>query len=141
MFRRGPASAFASAERLGAGRRGSRGEEGLFIELSPAQVEAVVRAAGGGGSAVVLLAGLGDVTKALEDGTELLENPRLSRSLLAGLLLLACFPADGSYLGNAQLARMLGMSASTVHRFLITLVAVGLVQRDPHTRRYRRATR
>ena len=51
--------------------------------------------------------------------------------------MLAVFPVDGSYLGNADLARMLGMNQSTTHRYLSTLVAVGLVERDPATRRYR----
>jgi len=51
----------------------------------------------------------------------------------------ASLPDDGSYLGNAQLARMLDMNVSTVHRYLQTLVAVGLVERDPSTRRYRLA--
>jgi DNA-binding MarR family transcriptional regulator len=95
----------------------------------------VVRAAAGGGSVVVLLAGLGDVRGALAEGLELLDDPRLSRSLLCGLLMLASFPADGSYVGNAQIARMLGMSPSTSHRYLSTLVAVGLVERDPDSRR------
>ena len=72
-----------------------------------------------------------------ESEPEQLDDGRLSRSLLHGLLMLAVFPVDGSYLGNADLARMLGMNQSTTHRYLSTLVAVGLVERDPATRRYR----
>jgi hypothetical protein len=126
-------------ERLGAGSRRSREGKGVVIDLSSAQVDAVVRAAAGGGSAVVLLAGLGDVRGALAEGLALLDDPRLSRSLLSGLLMLASFPADGSYVGNAQIARMLGMNPSTSHRYLSTLVAVGLLERDPDSRRCRRA--
>jgi hypothetical protein len=110
-----------------------------MIELLPSQVERVVRAAADGGSISVLLSGLERVRGTLATRPTQLQDPRLSRSLLAGLLLVASLPGDGSYLGNAQLARLLGMNVSTVHRYLQTLVAVGLVERDPGTRRYRLA--
>ncbi|MGA2453670.1 MAG: helix-turn-helix domain-containing protein [Solirubrobacteraceae bacterium] len=113
--------------------------ERMLIELSPAQVDRVVRAAADGGSMAVLLSGLERVRGTLAAGAAQLQDPRLSRSLLSGLLLVASLPDDGSYLGNAQLARMLDMNVSTVHRYLQTLVAVGLVERDPSTRRYRLA--
>jgi hypothetical protein len=111
--------------------------EAVVVVLSAAQVEQVVRAASDGGSISVLLSGLADMRRVLEAMPAQLEDWRLSRSLLAGILMLASFPADGSYLGNAQLARMLGMDPSTTHRYISTLVAVGLLERDPSTRRYR----
>jgi hypothetical protein len=109
------------------------------IELSAAQVDRVVRAAAGAGTMSVLLAGLDDLRGALDAGPEQLEDSRLSRSLLSGLLMLAAFPVDGSYLRNADVARMLGMNLSTAHRYIQTLVAVGLLERDPSTRQYRLA--
>jgi hypothetical protein len=121
-----------------AGRR-KRGGGPVRIELSATQIDQVVRSAADGGSITVLLAGLGDVRSVLETAPKLLENSRLSRSLLAGLLMLASFPADGSYLRVAEAAKMLGMSPSTTHRYLATLLAVGLVEQDPRTRRYRLA--
>jgi Fic family protein len=111
----------------------------VAIELSPSQVDKVVRAAAGSGTMSVLLAGLEDLRSALDAGPEQLEDSRLSRSLLSGLLMLAAFPTDGSYLRNADVARMLGMNLSTAHRYIQTLVAVGLVERDPSTRQYRLA--
>ncbi len=69
---------------------------------------------------------------------ERLHDDRLCSSLLSGLLILVSFPADGSYLANAKLARSLGMNVSTAHRYVSTLVAVGLLERDAETRRYRR---
>ena len=86
----------------------------------------------------MLLSGRADLSEALAPALERLDDPRLSRSLLAGLVMLASFPADGSYLGNAHLARMLDMNPSTAHRYISTLVAVGLLERDPDSRRYRR---
>ncbi len=111
----------------------------IVIELDHAQVDEVVRAASGGGSVSVLLSGLGDVRAALAAGLEQLDSSRLSHSLLSGLLMLACLPADGSYVSIAEFTRLLDMSWSTVHRYISTLAAVGLVERDPVTRQYRLA--
>lgn len=117
--------------------------EAVVIELSKAQVDQVVRAAGQGGTMSVLLSALKDPewTLALDSGEwaypTQMDDRRLSRSLLSGLLVLSCFPFDGGYLGIADLARMLDMNTSTTHRYVTTLLAVGLLDRDPATRRYR----
>lgn len=131
-------------------RRPTRSEEAsgadnVSIELSKAQVDQVVRAAGQGGTMSVLLSAVRDPdwTLSLESDEwsypAQMEDRRLSRSLLSGLLVLSCFPHDGGYLGIAELARMLDMNTSTTHRYVTTLLAVGLLERDPSTRRYRLA--
>ena len=123
----------------------SSGQETISIELSKAQVDQIVRSAGQGGTMSVLLSALKDPNWTLAlDSDEWaypaqMEDRRLSRSLLSGLLVLSCFPADGGYLGIAELARTLGMNTSTTHRYVTTLLAVGLLERDPATRRYRLA--
>ena len=61
----------------------------------------------------------------------------MSRSLLLGLLVFACFPRDGSGLAVSDVAARLEMSPSTTHRYMTTLLAVGLLEQDPRTRRYR----
>jgi hypothetical protein len=118
---------------------GGHGGDSVCIELSTAQVDQVVRAASDGGNMSVLLSGLADVRAVLVAGADQLEDARLSRSLLAGLLMLASFPGDGSYVSIATLARLLDMSPSTTHRYVSTLLAVGLLERDPRTRKYRLA--
>jgi hypothetical protein len=121
------------------------GYETVSIELSKAQVDQVIRSAGQGGTMSVLLSALKDPNWTLAlDSDEWaypaqMEDRRLSRSLLSGLLVLSCFPADGGYLGIAELARMLDMNTSTTHRYVTTLLAVGLLERDSATRRYRLA--
>lgn len=126
------------AERAWAGGGdGQPRSERVSIELSTAQVDRVIRSAADGGSMSILLSGLRDVREVLAREPRQLEDSRLSRSLLAGLMMLASFPTDGSYLGNAEIARMLDMNPSTTHRYVSTLVAVGLLERDPATRRYR----
>jgi IclR-like helix-turn-helix domain-containing protein len=65
------------------------------------------------------------------------DDPRLSRSLLRGLSLLTGFGPDGAERGIVELAQELGMSASTAHRYAVTLVELGLLERCPRTRKYR----
>jgi len=134
------------SERRRRSRRAARkppGTETVSIELSKAQVDQVIRAAGQGGTMSVLLSALKDPKWTLAiDSDEWsypaqMDDRRLSRSLLSGLLVLSCFPADGRSLGIAELARILGMNTSTTHRYVTTLLAVGLLERDPSTRRYR----
>jgi IclR helix-turn-helix domain len=64
-------------------------------------------------------------------------DPRLSRSLLRGLSLLTCFGSDGAPRGVVELAHAAGMSPSTAHRYASTLVELGLLERDPKSRKYR----
>jgi DNA-binding transcriptional ArsR family regulator len=119
---------------------------GIVLELSRSQVARVVRAASASGAPSTLLSGLdgSDASTFSADVDELLsladaDERRLSRSLLSGLLVLACFPQDGSLLGVAQLARKLKMSPSATHRYVSTLLTAGLLERDADTRRYRLA--
>jgi hypothetical protein len=83
-------------------------------------------------------AGLGGDAAICTTWPKLAKDRGLSRSLLAGLLVLLAFPEDGSYLGNSDIGRLLGMSLPTSHRYIRTLATIGLLQRDPITRKYRR---
>jgi DNA-binding MarR family transcriptional regulator len=65
------------------------------------------------------------------------DDPRLSRSLLRGLSILTCFGPAGEPRGIVELATELGMSPSTTHRYALTLVELGLLERCPRTRKYR----
>lgn len=129
--------------RRSARTEGEPGGDAVLIELSKSQVDQVVRSAGQGGTLSVLLSAVKDPQWPLSLDSEewsypaQLDDRRLSRSLLSGLLVLSCFPADGGYLGIAELARMLDMNTSTTHRYVTTLLAVGLLERNPGTRKYR----
>ena len=65
-----------------------------------------------------------------------LREPRYSQSLERGLAILACFTPDQPVLGIAEIADSLGMSRSTTHRYVITLVALGYLEQDA-SRKYR----
>lgn len=65
-----------------------------------------------------------------------LREPRYSQSLERGLAILGCFTPERPILGIADIAEDLGMSRSTTHRYVITLVALGFVEQDA-SRKYR----
>jgi hypothetical protein len=102
----------------------------ISITLSPAQVDAVVRAATN--SRAPSVSALVGGYLPVDD-----RDPRLSRSLLRGLSLLGCFGPDGAERGIIEMAEDLGMSPSTTHRYASTLVELGLLERCPKTRKYR----
>ena len=111
--------------------------KGITIELTRPQIDRVVRESGHESGVSGLLRGLAEEGTLASRYESLAESPRLSRSLLLGLLVLATFPADGGSLAVTDVAAQLGMSPSTTHRYMTTLLAVGLLEQDPRTRRYR----
>jgi hypothetical protein len=130
----------------------------ICVTLTPAQVDAVVRAATNSRAPSVSTL-IGSALRAPlrdregravgEDAPERAQNahnghlaaddadPRMSRSLLRGLSLLTRFGPDGAERGIVELAHELGMSPSTAHRYALTLVELGLLERSPTTRKYR----
>ena len=127
----------------------------ISIKLSPAQVNAVVRAASRSRAPSIstliaetlnapLASGGGRRSTGSKAGVRAsgympieTVNPRLSRSLLRGLSILTCFGPDGGSRGIVEIAEDLGMSPSTTHRYAVTLVELGLLERCPDTRKYR----
>ncbi|BCB75337.1 IclR family transcriptional regulator C-terminal domain-containing protein [Phytohabitans flavus] len=57
-------------------------------------------------------------------------------SLERGLKILSAFGGGRPVLGIADLARMVGVTKSTAHRYVATLVKLGYVEQDPDTRKY-----
>jgi IclR family pca regulon transcriptional regulator len=65
-----------------------------------------------------------------------LREPRYSQSLERGLAILSCFTSKRPVLGIADIADELGMSRSTTHRYVITLLALGYLEQGA-SRKYR----
>jgi hypothetical protein len=108
---------------------------GIQLGLTVEQVETVIAQATSGTQST------GPVTAALMRPGELTVSPlredkRLSRSLLCGLVVLVSFPADGGERGIKEIARELSLSTSTAHRYIRTLLTVGLLEQNPRTRGY-----
>ncbi len=139
-----------------------REQTAITITLSPTQVDDVVRAASRGRApsistliadslaAPVARSGNGSPRPAKGEADAVrgslaargympseTTDARLSRSLLRGLSLLTGFGPDGEQRGIVELAEDLGMSPSTAHRYALTLVELGLLERCPRTRKYR----
>jgi hypothetical protein len=130
-------------------------DQEIAIALSPAQVEQVIRSAGQSSNGTVsslLVAALdnahhqpdanGHAGPSLHDATQhalsnALGDPQLSQSLLRGLAILSCYGPERPWRAIIDLAKELGMSPSTTHRYVKTLRAVGLLEQNPTTREYR----
>jgi IclR family transcriptional regulator, pca regulon regulatory protein len=65
-----------------------------------------------------------------------LSEPRYSQSLERGLAILECFTPETPVLGIADIADRLGMSRSTTHRYVTTLLALGYLRQGAR-RKYR----
>ncbi len=114
------------------------GDRGVVIVLTEGQVAQVLRGASGRAHPAELLPELSDVDALRSVVLPLLDDEAYSRSMLRALLVLAAFPADGSERALTDVARQLGFFAGTTHRYISTWLAVGLLERDPRSRRYRR---
>jgi hypothetical protein len=121
----------------------------ISITLSPSQVDHVLRASSQSnapGIAGVIFGALRRQAAspdarpggaAATRGGRADDGNRLSRSLLRGLSLLTCFESADEERGIVDLSREAGMSASTAHRYALTLLELGLLERSPNSRRYR----
>ncbi len=73
---------------------------------------------------------------ARERGARPLDPGRYSSSLEHGLALLRCFTPEQPVLGVAELVDLLEASRSTIHRYAVTLVALGWLEQT-ESRKYR----
>ncbi len=69
--------------------------------------------------------------------TDSVRQATWSQSLERGLAILSAFGSDRSTIGVSELSRELGLSRSTTHRYIATLTALGYLQQDATTKRYR----
>jgi biotin operon repressor len=105
-----------------------------------------VRNAQGGGAASLVLLLSGRVSRREipplsvweERSRVAADKSQVSSSLVKGILLLA-YLVSGEPTSIKDLAEELGMSPSTTHRYMHTLLILGLIEQDPKTRKYRLA--
>jgi IclR family transcriptional regulator, pca regulon regulatory protein len=69
--------------------------------------------------------------------TQASQSPGFSQSLERGLAILATFRPDRPTLGITELARELGLTRSTTHRYVTTLATLRYLEQDGSTRKYR----
>jgi DNA-binding MarR family transcriptional regulator len=124
------------------------GDRDVTIALTNAQVAQIVREspAESARASVLLtqtgvstqLTDLGDFDELRRRFQPLLNDETLSRSTLRALLVLAVIPANGPERELTEIARDVGLPLSTTHRYVATWRALGLLERQPRSRRYRR---
>jgi AraC-like DNA-binding protein len=110
----------------------------LTPALSDVQVARVVREASGRTGLAPLLSGVGELQELRRVLMPLWDDVRCSRSLIRALWVLAAFPVDGRQHELREIAREIGFSPSTTHRYVRIWVAVGL-QQYLRSRRHHRA--
>ncbi|CAO5178968.1 IclR family transcriptional regulator, pca regulon regulatory protein [Frankia sp. AiPs1] len=69
---------------------------------------------------------------ASDGGASIATNQALER----GLSVLSALGAQRASLGLVEISRLVGLSKSTCHRYMATLLALGFVEQDADTRRY-----
>jgi hypothetical protein len=110
----------------------------VSIALTDAQVEQVLREVAHRPRLASLLPEVSQLDALSSVAMPLLGDANYSRSVLRALLVLNSLPRDGSERGLTHLAGQLAISPSTTHRYMHTWMALGLVEQDPGSRRYRR---
>jgi hypothetical protein len=70
--------------------------------------------------------------------SSLLEDRTVSRALVRGLMAYRCLPSDGSERELKEIAKELDLPPSTAYRYVHTLTLVGLIEKNPQSRKYHR---
>ncbi len=111
--------------------------ESISLSLTSEQVEMVIADVAARAGCDVPLSVVMSPAELL--ASPLLEDQTFSRSLLYGLLVLSCLSEDGSERRIREIAQELDLPDETARRYVYTLRAVGLLEQDPKTHKYRLA--
>jgi len=111
----------------------------VTVRLTSTQIAQVVRQASNTPGLVTLLSGVNDLRALRQAIQPLLNDAKCSHSTLRALLVLVAFPSDGSERELGDIASALDMTPSTAHRYVRTWWALGLLEQNARSRRYRRA--
>jgi hypothetical protein len=111
----------------------------ISITLTIGQIAQVVQESTDAGPLERILAGLDSVEELRRVVLALLDQgQQYSRPALRSLLVLSALPLDGTGCELTEIAAATGLATSSLHRYLNTWKALGIVQQDPQSRQYRR---
>jgi DNA-binding MarR family transcriptional regulator len=111
----------------------------IAITLTIDQIAQVVQESADAGPLERILAGLDSMEEFRRVLIGLLDQGhKYSRSALRSLLVLSALPLDGTERELTEIADATGLATSSLHRYLKTWKAVGIVEQDPQSRQYRR---
>jgi hypothetical protein len=109
------------------------------IALTDAQIARVVLEASGGAQLAGSMSGIGSLEELRRAMLPLLDDLSYSHATFRAAIVLAAFPADGSERELTDVARAIGLSPGTTHRYARTWTALGMLEQNSDSRRYRRA--
>jgi DNA-binding MarR family transcriptional regulator len=111
----------------------------IEITLTIDQIAQVVQESADAGPLERILAGLDSMEEFRRVVLGLMDQGHTySRSALRSLLVLSALPLDGTECELTEIADATGLAKSSLHRYLNTWKAVGIVEQDPQSRQYRR---
>jgi hypothetical protein len=123
-----------------------RSEPEIWVPISLGQAERVVQqvvgSEGSGSSLVRLLLALGGQDRVVMG--DLRDDPRVNNRLMSHTLVVSLLVLSAFYEGERRVTDVaddLGVSRATAVRYVKTWVAVGILEQDRSTRRYRVALR
>jgi IclR helix-turn-helix domain len=111
----------------------------ISITLTTDQIVQVVRESADGGPLERILVGLDSAEAFRRVVLGLLDQgQQYSRPALRSLLVLGALPLDATACELTEIAEATGLATSSLHRYLNTWKALGIVEQDPQSRQYRR---
>jgi hypothetical protein len=111
----------------------------ISITLTTDQIVQVVRESADAGPLERILAGLDSAEELRRVVLGLLDRgQQYSRPALRSLLVLSALPLDATECELTEIAEATGLATSSLHRYLNTWKALGIVEQDPQSRQYRR---
>jgi hypothetical protein len=110
----------------------------VAVTLSDAQIAQVVLEATGETQLAGSMSGLSSLEELRQLVLPFIDDENYSHAIFRGVMVLAAFPADGGERELTEVARTVGLSPSTTHRYARSWIAVGLLEQNARTRRYHR---
>jgi hypothetical protein len=110
----------------------------VAVTLTDAQVAQVVLEAAGDIELAGSMSGLSSLEELRQVVLPFIDDETYSHAIFRGVMVLAAFPADGSERELTDVARTVGLSPSTTYRYARSWIALGLLEQNTRSRRYRR---
>jgi hypothetical protein len=110
----------------------------VAVTLTDAQVAQIVLEAAGDTELAGSMSGLSSLEELRQVVLPFIDDETYSHAIFRGVMVLAAFPADGGERELTDVARTVGVAPSTAHRYVRSWIALGLLEQNPRSRRYRR---
>jgi hypothetical protein len=111
----------------------------VTITLTDDQVGEVLQGSSGVNGVAGLLSEMSELDQLRAVVAPFIGDMAYSTATFRAAFVLAALPRDGSERTITDIAIEVGLSKSVTHRYMVSWMALGMVCKDPGSRRYRRA--